>query len=112
VAHRQRYNFDLPDSPLEIATVRVVGRGTIKGVNLIESEDGAGKDASGAVTRNEQVYFAGGWKETPIYDRGKLLPGNAVTGPAIIVQDDTTTVIEPGYKGAVDSFGNILIEEA
>jgi N-methylhydantoinase A len=111
-AHRQRYNFDLPDSPLEIATVRVVGRGTIKGVSLIESEDGAGKDASGAVTRNEQVYFAGGWKETPIYDRGKLLPGNAVTGPAIIVQDDTTTVIEPGYKGAVDSFGNILIEEA
>src|SRR5918911_1113658 len=33
-AHRQRYNFDLPDSPLEIATVRVVGRGTIKGVSL------------------------------------------------------------------------------
>src|SRR5919199_5338828 len=43
-AHRQRYNFDLPDSPLEIATVRVVGRGTIKGVSLIESEDGAGED--------------------------------------------------------------------
>src|SRR5215213_2699700 len=41
-AHRQRYNFDLPDSPLEIATVRVVGRGTIKGVSLLESEDGAG----------------------------------------------------------------------
>ena len=46
-AHRQRYNFDLPDSPLEIATVRVVGRGTIKGVSLLESEDGAGEDASG-----------------------------------------------------------------
>src|ERR687898_273096 len=111
-AHRQRYNFDLPDSPLEIATVRVVGRGTIKGVSLLESEDGAGVDASDAVTRKEQVYFDGGWKETPIYDRTELRPGNAVTGPAIVVQDDTTTVIEPGYRGAVDSFGNILIEEA
>jgi N-methylhydantoinase A len=58
------------------------------------------------------VYFDGGWKETPIYDRTELRPGNAVAGPAVVVQDDTTTVIEPGFKGAVDSFGNILIEEA
>jgi N-methylhydantoinase A len=111
-AHRQRYNFDLPDSPLEIATVRVVGRGTIKGVSLLESEDGAGQDASGAITRNEQVYFDGEWMETPIFDRAKLSPGNTVAGPAVVVQDDTTTVIEPGYAGAVDRFGNILIEEA
>jgi N-methylhydantoinase A len=111
-AHRHRYNFELPDSPLEIATVRVVGRGTIRGVSLLESESGAGEDASGAVTRKEQVYFDGGWKETPIYDRGGLRPGNVVAGPAVVVQDDTTTVIEPGYRGTVDSFGNILIEEA
>jgi N-methylhydantoinase A len=112
-AHRQRYNFDLPDSPLEIATVRVVGRGTIRGVSLSESEDGgAGEDASGAVTRKDRVFFNGEWMETPIYERGKLTPGNAVEGPAVVVQDDTTTVIEPGYRGAVDPFGNILIEEA
>jgi N-methylhydantoinase A len=110
--HRQRYNFELQDSPLEIATVRVVGRGTIKGVSLLESEDGTREDASGAITRKEQVYFGGEWRETPIYDRGELRPGNAVAGPAIVVQDDTTTVIEPGYRGTVDSFGNILIEEA
>jgi N-methylhydantoinase A len=50
--------------------------------------------------------------ETPIYDRAKLGSGNMIAGPAVIVQDDTTTVIEPGYAGAVDRFGNILIEEA
>jgi len=109
-AHRQRYNFDLPDSPLEIATVRVVGRGTIKGVSLLESEDGGTEDAS--ATRNEQVYFDGGWMETPIYDRSKFRPGNMVAGPAVVVQDDTTTIIEPDFRGAVDRFGNILIEEA
>jgi N-methylhydantoinase A len=111
-AHRQRYNFDLPDSPLEIATVRVVGRGTIKGVSLLESEDGAGEDSSDAITRHEQVFFDGEWIETPIYDRAKLGSGNTIAGPAVIVQDDTTTVVEPGYAGAVDRFGNILIEEA
>ncbi|HEX5847563.1 MAG TPA: hydantoinase/oxoprolinase family protein, partial [Rubrobacter sp.] len=111
-AHRQRYNFDLPDSPLEMATVRVVGRGTIKGVSLLESEEEAGEDPSGAVTRQDRVYFDGGWRDTPIYDRARLEPGNVVAGPAVVVQDDTTTVLEPGYAGTVDRFGNILIEEA
>jgi N-methylhydantoinase A len=111
-AHRQRYNFELPDSPLEIATVRVVGRGTIKGVSLVESEDGASQDVSGSILREEQVYFGGEWVETPVHDRGGLRPGDKVEGPAIVVQDDTTTVIEPGYRGAVDRIGNILIEEA
>jgi N-methylhydantoinase A/oxoprolinase/acetone carboxylase beta subunit len=78
----------------------------------VESEDGAGEDPSGAVLRTEKAYFGGEWMETPIYERSKLRPGNAVEGPAIVAQDDTTTVIEPGYKGAVDRFGNILIEEA
>ncbi|MGI8860181.1 MAG: hydantoinase/oxoprolinase family protein [Rubrobacteraceae bacterium] len=111
-AHHQRYNFELPDSPLEIATVRVVGRGTIKGVSLVESEDGASEDGSGPILRREQVYFGGEWMETPLHERGGLRPGDNVDGPAVVVQDDTTTVIEPGYRGAVDRFGNILIEEA
>ena len=50
--------------------------------------------------------------ETSIYVRDRLRPGNSIPGPAIVLQDDTTTVIEPGYGGAVDSYGNILIEEA
>jgi N-methylhydantoinase A len=111
-AHTRRYNFELPDSPLEIATLRVVGRGTIKGVSLAESTNGSGEDPSSAEVRRDRVFFNGEWKETPLYERGKLNPGNVVEGPAVVVQDDTTTVIEPGYRGSVDRFGNILIEEA
>ena len=110
--HRRRYSFELPESPLEIANVRVVGRGRIRGVSLRESEDGAGADASGAIDRHDEVYFDGEWMETPIYIRERLRPGNSVPGPAVVVQDDTTTVIEPGYGGSVDSYGNVLIEEA
>jgi N-methylhydantoinase A len=111
-AHSQRYNFELPDSPLEIATIRVIGRGTIKGVTLTESENGTGEDASAAELRKEQVFFGGEWMESPIYERGALRPGNVISGPAIVAQDDTTMVLEPGYAGTVDRFGNIRIEEA
>jgi N-methylhydantoinase A len=110
--HRRRYNFDLPESPLEMATIRVVGRGKIRGISLQESEDGASPDASGAIDRRDDVYFDGEWMETPIYARDKFRPGNNIPGPAIVVQVDTTTVIEPRYKGSVDSYGNILIEGA
>jgi N-methylhydantoinase A len=109
-AHRQRYDFDLPDSPLEIATVRVVGRGTIRGVTLAELESGPGGDT--AVVRREKVFFGGEWLDTPILDRAKLEPDDRVDGPAVIVQDDTTTVIEPGYRGTVDRFGNVMIEDS
>jgi len=81
-------------------------------VSLVENEDGTGEDASEAVIRNDRVFFNGEWIETSIYERGKLHPGNMVEGPAVVAQDDTTTVIEFGYRGAVDRYGNILIEEA
>ena len=109
--HRRRYSFDLPDSPLEIANIRVLGRGKIRGVSLQESEDGVGSDASEALDRHEDVYFGGEWIGTPIYNREKLRPGNTIPGAAIVVQVDTTTVIEPGYRGTVDNYSNILIEE-
>ena len=44
-----------------------------------------------------------------IYDREKLLAGDKIPGPAIVTEMDSTTLIEPGFVGTVDTFGNILI---
>lgn len=57
------------------------------------------------------VYF-GSWQDTPIYDRRTLSPGATFSGPAIIEQADTTSVIEPGMTARVDDRGNILVEVA
>lgn len=108
-AHDTRYNFGLPDSPLEIATIRVVGRGKVRGVTLEEASAGGGEAVQ---DHTESVYFDGAWRETPVYERDALHPGNVIPGPAIVAQDDTTAIIEPGYSGSVDRFGNIVIEEA
>jgi N-methylhydantoinase A/oxoprolinase/acetone carboxylase beta subunit len=48
--------------------------------------------------------------ETRYYDRGALQAGNRLTGPAIVNQYDSTTVIPPGLTAHVDRFGNIVIE--
>jgi N-methylhydantoinase A len=106
--HRRRYNFDL-DLPMEMAGIRVVGHGTVRGVSLMPS-DMDDSDPSSALAQYEDVYFHGEWMRSPIYLRHQLKPGNIVKGPAVVQQDDSTVVIEPQYQGTVDRFGNILIE--
>src|SRR5581483_3630593 len=105
--HRRRYGFDL-DSPIEIATLRVVGRGVTP--DLPRAPGRADEVAlEDAVDRHETAVFDGESCTTPIYDRERLRPGHLIDGPAIVVQDDSTVVIEPGYAGAVDEYANIII---
>ena len=58
-----------------------------------------------------RVHF-GQWMDTPIFRRGDLKPGMTITGPAIIEQSDTTTVVEPRMKVRVDRFQNVIVEAA
>jgi N-methylhydantoinase A len=44
-----------------------------------------------------------------VYHRADLLADHRFTGPAIIAQDDTTTVVPPGFVVFVDGFGNLVI---
>ena len=39
-----------------------------------------------------------------------VAPGMQFDGPAIVEQNDTTTVVEPGMVTRVDAFGNLLVE--
>jgi N-methylhydantoinase A len=59
--------------------------------------------------KRRPVYF-GGWHDAAIYARRDLLPGMSFEGPAIVEQDDTTTVVEPGMVTRVDAYGNLLVE--
>ena len=62
-----------------------------------------------AETGRRRVWFESGWIETPIYRR-ELLPKAAnFSGPAIIEQLDTTSVIEPGNRVRLDDFGNLVV---
>jgi N-methylhydantoinase A len=105
--HRRRYGFDLA-APIEIATLRVVGRGVTPDPPRAPGR-ADGVALPDAIDRHETAVFDGGATATPIYDRERLRNGHVIDGPAIVVQDDSTVVIEPGYTGAVDEYANIII---
>ncbi|MDR9381189.1 MAG: hydantoinase/oxoprolinase family protein [Natronomonas sp.] len=105
--HERQFGFAL-DAPLEIANLRVIGKGTVEGVAIDEHEL-ADADPSAAEVGTESIYFDGEYRETPVYDRTDLLPGNELSGPAIVVDDDSTVVVQPDHVATIDRYANIEI---
>ncbi|CAB1369548.1 5-oxoprolinase [Denitratisoma oestradiolicum] len=105
--HTQLYTFAL-EAPHELVNLRavVLGREPVVEAEALATGNA---DASAARIEETRIYADGAWHSGHIYDRNKLKSGNAVAGPAIVAQMDTTTLILPGYTGTVDRVGNILI---
>ncbi len=105
--HDRQFGFSL-DAPLEIANLRVIGKGTLQGVT-IEEQELADADPTDAEIDVSDVYFDGEYYETPIYDRAELQPGNELDGPAIVTDDDSTVVVQPDHTATIDRYANIEI---
>ena len=56
-----------------------------------------------------QVYFDGKFTETSIFDRTQLLAAQVISGPSIIEEFGSTTVIFPGQEATIDDKGIIVI---
>ena len=54
--------------------------------------------------------LSGRASEVPLYRREALAPGAAIAGPALIEEDDTTTVVAAGFRAALDPNGYIVLE--
>jgi N-methylhydantoinase A len=109
-AYQQEFGTTLGDIPVLVVNIRSSARGT-RQAELDAAADPPGRELAPARTRRE-VYFGGRWHDTPIYAREDLLPGMRFTGPAVIEQPDTTTVVEPGMSAWVDGRSNMQIEVA
>ena len=105
--HEQLFTFKLDDGH-EILMIRAVVRAKAKA--LAEAAVGdAQASLDDCVIQDTRFYFEGAWHEGKLYDRNKLHSGLTVTGPAIVSEMDSTTVILPGYAAQVDAVGNLLI---
>lgn len=76
----------------------------------IEREDYVGESADGALIGSRMVLMEDGSREKYLlYDREKLHCGNVITGPAIIEQMDSTTIVLKNQKAVVDEYFNMII---
>ncbi|MEU4499402.1 hydantoinase B/oxoprolinase family protein [Streptomyces sp. NPDC023998] len=105
--HRARYAFAM-DKPLVIEAVSVEAVGTAGevGAYVVDEIEREGEFAPRAMVR---MFVAGEQRETPLYRRRDLRPGDGVEGPAIIAEADATTVVDPGWRAAADENGQLLL---
>ena len=94
--------------PVELVALRAIAIGATPNVEEALPEQSQA-DLAKALIETRPGYFGGAWVDTPNYDRTKLAIGTKITGPAIIRQYDTTTVLLPKHTAEVDSHGNLLI---
>jgi N-methylhydantoinase A len=75
---------------------------------------GGSKGGSPAPARSRQAYFPeqGGFAPCPVYTRYAFPTALTATGPAIIEEDDCTTIIPPGWSFAVDEWENLVLSYA
>ncbi|MEH6590969.1 MAG: hydantoinase/oxoprolinase family protein [Halioglobus sp.] len=105
--HEQLFTFKLDDGH-EILMIRAVARARAKAIAELRRGE-TGTTIEECKIHDSRFYYEGEWHEAPIYDRDKLHEGLTVTGPAIVGEMDSTTVVLPGYDARVDAVGNLLI---
>jgi N-methylhydantoinase A len=102
--------------PVRVSTLRVaaVGRRERPAMNRI-AQGGAEPPAEALLeTRPLTLRAAGGLHtyQAPVYDRDRLLAGNVVQGPALIIQRTATTTLLQEDEARIDEFGNIRVRKA
>ena len=109
-AHKRRYGYESHDNSVEIVNLRVVVLGTLPKPLLAAASVDGRVDPPDAAMGTREVYFDGRHVSTAIYDRGRLTPGDEISGPAIIEQLDTTMVVWPEQRASVDAYRNLMLE--
>jgi 5-oxoprolinase (ATP-hydrolysing) len=105
--YRREFGFDLPDRDILVDDLRVRARGITP---PLEQRPMAGHTDPPEALEYSPCYFEGGWRDTAVYDMDALRPGHRIRGPALIIQDTSTILIEPGCDASITRFGDIEIK--
>lgn len=104
--HARIYGHADTEGAVQVVNLRVVIMAATPKPSLVKPDGATGPLQP---TLTVAAHFDGRPHQVPVFVRGDIRPGHRLPSPAIIAQDDTTTVIPPGFATEVDRFGNLVI---
>jgi N-methylhydantoinase A len=111
--HQRRYGYHHAGREIELVTLRLRARLRTPQQSQPESRVArprtGGKSPRTAPAERVPVFFHDQAVTTPVFERGDLVPGRFMRGPAVITEYSATTVIPPGKRFWVDASANLLI---
>ncbi|MPZ76202.1 MAG: hydantoinase/oxoprolinase family protein [Deltaproteobacteria bacterium] len=110
--HEQNSGHKAETEPVELVSLRLISFGLVPQAKLSPGKV-TGRTVEQATTGTRKIFFGKrhGLLDTQIYNRDVLELGHKISGPAIVEQLDTTTVIHPEQEATVDNYRNIIIRE-
>jgi len=111
-AYRQRFSFLMQGKGLivEAVSVEAVIAGDAPSEPRHKLHAPRDLRASGAVAEMVRMYSGGQWLDAVLVVRESLRPGDIIAGPAIIAEQNATTVVEPGWQAGVTAFDHLLLQ--
>mgnify|MGYP003662758481 CR=1 FL=1 len=91
---------DAAIAPRSNAGQRKVDQHDVTHDNVVGNRRDASQHATTSPVRT-RFWYDGKWVQAESTDRASLHPGDAITGPAMIASDQSTLVVEPGWRGDV-----------
>jgi N-methylhydantoinase A len=108
--HHEFYGYDMRGQPVEVVNLRLVVT-VERRAPTHEKHNPVRGTVKDAVSGKRKVWFPEtGFVTTPVYDRERLPADCRITGPAIVEQMDTTTVVPPRAKLTSDKLGYLHLE--
>jgi 5-oxoprolinase (ATP-hydrolysing) len=108
--HRAHFGFEMPERAILVEAVSVEASGAATPMRS-PSLPHAGNSAASAAALVPMVCN-GKRSKVPLYRRADLPAGYRVAGPALIAEDNATTVVDPGWAARVDECANLILFRA
>jgi len=107
-AYRQRFAFLMHERRLivEAVSVEAVGAGDAIG----EAPQPLVAPAPAPIAATVRMFSDGRWHDAALVERSAARPGHAIAGPAIVVESNATTVVEPGWSARVTALDHLVLE--
>ncbi|MFC4347998.1 hydantoinase B/oxoprolinase family protein [Kordiimonas lipolytica] len=104
-AHKAQFGFTEPDQAIYVEAVEAeaAGGGAATALNL------AATGTSASPAGKFQFFSGGAMKDAAIYHREQLKPDCTITGPAVILENGGTTILEPGWSASLKANDTLLL---
>jgi 5-oxoprolinase (ATP-hydrolysing) len=106
-AHKAQFGFSFENKSVVVEAMEIIAS------SRADAPSAEAQDTTPASTPEtddrRNVCFGGVWRETAIFRRASLAPGHRMDGPALIIEDNQTIVVEPGWTAEVTPLNHIVL---
>ena len=108
-AYKQQFSFLMTEKALvvEMVSAEVVLKTSV----MQEPDQPLTSNRTVEIDETVDVYMAGRWQQAALLRRDSLQAGDVISGPAILIENNSTTIIEPGWTANISSKRHVLLQK-